>query len=258
MEQKPAEAYNMGSLDKVLDVLEALGQQERMSLSDIIAATDLPKTTVFRTLMALSARGYVETGPDRTGFQLGIRLLTLCNTLLRRLDVRTIAMPRMRELETQFGDTVNLAVLRNDQVVYVEVLPGHYTVRMVESSGAIGPWYSTSLGKALVAFLPVPEREDLLQRTPLTAHTPNTIIDPDLLREELIGIRQRGYSTDREETELGAVAVGAPILNADGDPVAALSVCGISVRWAADAFAHVGQAVALSARQITQALRDRR
>jgi IclR family acetate operon transcriptional repressor len=159
----------------------------------------------------------------------------------------------MRQLLEMFGETVNLGVLRDGEVFYLEILESAHSFRMAAAPGTRSPVHSTALGKAIAAFLPPSEVDALIRAKGLAALTPRTITTRAALKRELTRIRARGYSEDNAETELEASCVGAPILGARGDVVGAISLSGPASRMRPIKRA-AGQALLAACQAISRAL----
>ncbi|MCC6313913.1 MAG: IclR family transcriptional regulator [Thermomicrobiales bacterium] len=226
----------MPALRKGLAVLETLaGASDGLSMADIQRRTGLNKTRAFRLLRALAESGYVEQDPDTRRYALGVHLLELGAAARRRLDIAAVSQPFMIELRDAFQETVNLGVMADGGIVYVAMQESPHGLRMAATVGARDPLHATSIGKAMLAFLPDDERDAAIAALlPLAAPSPRTITNPGVLRAELAAIRARGYAVDDEENEIGARCVGAPILGASGRPIAALSVSGPTGRIGRD------------------------
>src|SRR5262249_54936099 len=124
------------------------------------------------------------------------------------------------------GETVNLGILDGHQVLYVDVMQSTHTFRLASEVGSRRPLHCTSLGKAMAAYLPAQELQDLLKSIKLERLTPKTIVQRSKFEKDLVRVRQRGYAVDDEEAVLGARCVAAPIADESGKVVAGLSVSG--------------------------------
>jgi DNA-binding IclR family transcriptional regulator len=214
------EKYVVEAVVKALDVLEAFHDSEELPLKEISKRVALNKSRAFRLLYTLCERGYVERGSDGQRYKLGIKLFAHASNLRR--DVKQIAQPYMRQLHLRFNETINLAVLHNGEVLYIDLLESSRAFRMSAMIGSRMPIPNTSLGKALVAFAPEDELRILFDAL--------STWESRKLKSELLVVRRRGYAVDREENEPGVACIGAPILNSAGHAVAAISVSGPSVR----------------------------
>jgi DNA-binding IclR family transcriptional regulator len=209
---------------KALSLLDAFTLQEpSLSLSELMERTGLPRATAFRLLATLEQCGYVVK--DGVDYSLGFKLFVLGNVVAEGLDLRRVAHRHLEALRDATGETVQLAVLENWQIVHLDRAISHQSVAyMVSHVGAILPAYCTALGKALLAY----QGEDLVDAwastQELRRHTANTITTASGLLDELRRIRSRGYSIDDEERELGVRCIGAPVFDRDGHAIAAISL----------------------------------
>jgi len=220
----PADPYLVAPVAKalaVLAVVEDAGQE--VGLSDVARALGLPKTSAFRYLYTLAAAGFVGYGTGRDRYRPGPRLHRgrEGETDVQRL--RELAIPAMSGLRKRFNETINLGVPDRDRVVYVEMIESSRALRMQARIGERHPLNSTSLGKAILAFMPEEERAPLLA-SPLKAMTGRTTTDAAQLRRQLREIARKGYAVEIGENEEGLMCVGVPILERGGRPVAALSL----------------------------------
>jgi DNA-binding IclR family transcriptional regulator len=216
--------YTVEAVVRALDLLEAFQGGEELTLTEIAERVGLNKSRVFRLLHSLAVRGYVERSADGIRYTLGVKLIERAACVRR--DLRQLALPFMQRLHAQFNETVNLAILDRGEVLYIEMLESSHPFRMAAAVGSRSPWHSTALGKAMVAYLPEEERRPLLQAERLVRLTERTLTDRERLARELERVRRQGYAVDEGETERGAACIGAPILNREGRPVAALSLSG--------------------------------
>ena len=222
---KESEAKGTAALGKGIKILTAIAEAPHQltarELSDTIA---LPRPTVYRLLAALIEAGLVRQSATGHTYQLGNTLVAIAHRALEQTDIRDIAHEHLMALRDETGETVHLAILHNDKMLYVDNLDSPERVRMACSLGASVPLHSTAVGKAYLAFLPDAEREAMLMQMPLTQVTGQSITSPDTLRLEIAATRLRGWATDQEETERDIFCFGAPVLNREGRPVAGISI----------------------------------
>jgi DNA-binding IclR family transcriptional regulator len=246
--------YYIEVLGKALDVLDAFvqGPDSRHTLQEISQLTKLNKNTVFRILYTLAEHGYVTK--ENQAYELGPKVLDLGGAKLRRTDLVPTAEPYLDRLRETFGETVNLGVMEEGGIRYVAVRESHERFRLAERVGGRDHLHCTALGKAHLAFMPFEEVRQLLRQHGMPRLTAKTITSVTALRKDLDATRQRGYSIDDEESMLGAFCVGAPILNAAGRPVAAISISGPTVRFHQQHVAASGAALIGSAGEIRKKL----
>jgi DNA-binding IclR family transcriptional regulator len=215
------------ALRKGMTLLDLLAAHGPMSMAELQRASGLNRTMTFRLLRALSEAGYVVHDPVQKRYALGFRLLQLGAAVSDRLEIVTLARPLLAALRDETEETVNLGVLDGNEIVYLAMQESPLGLRMAARLGGRDPAHSTSLGKAILAYLPATERERVVESLlPLRALTPATLIEPESLAHDLARTRERGHALDDEENEVGARCVGVPVLDAQGRPLAGLSVSG--------------------------------
>jgi DNA-binding IclR family transcriptional regulator len=252
--ERGAPDYSIAVLDRALDVLEALAEAADglpLGVTEIARRVGTTKSAAFRILSNLERRGYVSKDPVTARYALGTRLAYLGERSLGALDLRASARPALEELHRRFGETVNLAVRDDNEVVYVDMIESGHGLRMAARVGSRDYLHSTALGKAILAFLPHDERDRLL-RGPLPARTARTMTDPDRLRTELGRVRERGVAEDRNENEVGARCLGAPIFDHRGMVIGALSVSAPESRLDDARAELVGDAVRVAAAEVSR------
>lgn len=212
-------------------ILEELSTSGRLNLNEITVRTRVPKSTVFRILSTLHHLGYVLRDESKRAYAISPSLADLANDTASADALRHAALPHMLSLRDEFGETVNLGHLRLDKVIYLEVVPSEYALRLNEKPGASVWAHASAMGKCILADAPLEVVAGILDRRELPALTPHTITDPEEIRHELRRVRERGYAFDREETTLLATCVAVPIRDAQGRAVAAMSISGPCSRF---------------------------
>lgn len=215
---------------KTFKVIELLNQNREMALKDISELSSLPKPTTFRILDTLQSLGYVDQDSETQRFSLGARFLVLIKQSGPIADVISLAEPYMEQLLKAYGETINLARLSDNQVIYVRILQSGHSFRISDSIGDRAHVHSTAIGKAIAAFLPKEALNAILRHTSFPAFTRKTITDEATLRKHLAQVREQGYAIDDEEGHDGVLCIGAPIFNKDHLPFAALSISMPKVR----------------------------
>jgi IclR family acetate operon transcriptional repressor len=205
------------------------------------------KSRTFRLLQTLGERGYVDRCAEGARYRLGARLFERAANV--RSDIRQLARPFMKSLHERFNETVNLGVLKDGDVLYLDILETSRPFRMTATVGCRMPAHKTALGKAMLAGLPE-ARSGHAVRPRLPAARP---AQRQKLQVELVRVRRQGYAIDDEENEPGVACIGAAIMDAAGIPVAALSVSG-PARRILGARKEIAQAVAASCFGISTSL----
>jgi DNA-binding IclR family transcriptional regulator len=204
---------------------------EGMSLGELSELTSINRSTAYRLLSQLHAVGCLER-VGRGRYRIGQALFHLGLLAPQPLELRTACDPAMSRLASETGETINLAVLDQTEILILHVIESAHEFRMAAKVGRRLPFYLTALGKAIAAFLPQESLETLLHSLPgpLESRAPNSIRDLTLLREDLDRTRERGYSVDNEEVVAGVRAVAAPIFKGTGEVRASISLSAPSSR----------------------------
>jgi IclR family KDG regulon transcriptional repressor len=243
----------LSSVATAVRLLKAFSEQQtEIGISDLARRLGVAKSTVHRLAVTLVADGMLEQNPDSGKYRLGISLFRLGSLVRRRMSVSNEARPLLRELREKVNETVHLAVLDGNEIMYVYNLESTQAIRMRSDVGVRKPAYCTAEGLAILAFQPQSVIESVVGAG-LTARTPQTITDADKLRRALETVRQRGCAVEDEESELGMRCIAAPLRNDAGEVVAAIGLAGPVSRLSKKALAtyvpHVIEtAAAISAR----------
>lgn len=218
------------SIAKALALLRRVGTAEPpASFSGLLETTGLPKATLHRLLQELVSAGLIRTAPDRT-YRPALALLELAYRAWESIDLKQIAARHVDALWQSTDETVHLAVRDGLEIIYIDKRESPKTLRLFSSVGRRGPLHCTGVGKAILAHLPNPERDEIIERITLSGHTPHTITSRHLLRAEFDRIRADGFARDCEEHEEGIFCVAAPIFDRTGRPVASVSVTAPGIR----------------------------
>lgn len=254
VEKLNAGAASVGVISKVLRILEALqGSSAGLGLKAICDRTGIHKSTAHRFLKHLERERYLIR-TEAGAYLIGPRLSQLSARGNQDATLQAVARPILWELWKSTQETVNLAVLDQGTVLYVDVIESPHEFRLSSRVGTRRSVHVTALGKALAAFLPGERRENILNSISFQPATPRTIGNMVQFRQELEKIRRQGYAVDDEEAVQGARCVSAPILDSDGEPVAAVSVSGPVTRVSPNQVNALAGAVITAARTISAAM----
>lgn len=219
------------SLEKALDVLDAVAaSSEGLSQAQLGERMALPRTTLYRLLAALVARGMLRRDPQRRVYCLGLRCFEMARQAYGTPDLAAAASMELRNLRDLTGETSYLAVQDGLEVLSLERCDGAHGKRSAAALGERKPMHCTSQGKAILSALDEKTREDVIRQIPLRPMTPLTITDRRRLQAELRISAARGYAVDDEEIVLGVRCVGAPIVDNAGCVRGAISVAGPTYR----------------------------
>jgi DNA-binding IclR family transcriptional regulator len=230
------------ALERVLLLLDAFtADDHELTLAELVRRTDLPKSTVHRMLGELVGLRLLErSGP---GYRLGGRLFELGMRASVERGLMEVAIPYMEDLYERTHETVHLGVREGTEVVYVAKIGGHRQAAAPSRVGGRMPLYCTALGKALLAFGPDGVVDEVVAAG-LERRTPRTLVAPGVLRRQLGTIRGAGVSYEHEESTVGISCVAAPVLGAEEQVIAAVSVTGPVTRFRPETAASAVKAAA--------------
>jgi IclR family KDG regulon transcriptional repressor len=250
---KPTARKKIESVQRALDILNLFNNGHvEIGNAEIAKMLGLPIGTASGLIYTLKINNYLDQNPANRKYRLGLKLAERAAVLLDQLDLRKVAATLLEELRDWCGESVNLAVRDGNEVVYIERMFGDHSLGIRSELGRRGSLHSTSLGKAIVSFLPEIDRQTILDRYTFYPVTPFTIIDREAFIKELNIIRQRGYAIDEQENELGGRCVGAPILDRFDYPIAAISISVPIQRFPEEDVEKYGKKLIATSRTISQ------
>ncbi len=219
--------YNIRVLDRAVSILQTLSDGKPRTLVELGEAVELNNSTTFRLLAALASHNYVERDEATGKYTLGLACLELARSYQMNNQIQRAALPEMEALRDETGETIHLAILDRMEVVYLEKLHGFHAIGLMSSHvGARLLAYCTGLGKLLMAYLDEERVRAHYDKAGFIRFTSTTITDMDTLLQELRAIRARGYAFDWGEHEADVRCVAAPIFDAHGKTIAAISIAG--------------------------------
>ncbi|MEU9238962.1 IclR family transcriptional regulator [Streptomyces sp. NPDC048385] len=219
------------SVDRAISVLEILAQRGEAGVSEVAAEIDVHKSTAFRLLGALEARGLVEQSGERGKYSLGFGIVRLAGAVTGRIDVTQQGRQVCERLAEEIGETVNIAVMQEHYAINLHQVRGTAAVTAHNWVGQLTPLHATSSGKIMLAHRPAAERAALISDGGLKKLTPLTISSKAKLEKNLAEARERGYACTLEELEIGLHAMAAPIRDREGVVIASISASGPSYRF---------------------------
>ena len=230
MKIRRSKSAPVGVVGKVIQILERLDQAPRgLLLREIVALTGINKSTAYRFLSHLENEGYVFR--DHNGYYVvGPKLTKLGNGVSYQATICRTSEETLGKLRDQTGETVNLAVLDQTEILYLSVFQSHHTFRMVSEVGRRRPLHSTALGKAILAYLLPAQQEKIIDSLHFERMTSQTIVSGKELHEDLLKVHRRGYALDNEEAVVGACCIAVPLLTQKQTVIGAISISGPIVR----------------------------
>ena len=199
------------AVSRAIALLKAFTPEKpKMGLAELADVISLNKTTAHRLLAALEWDGLVARDAARGTYQLGPAVIAMGSQALLTSDLRARIRPTLEHLALESGETATFEVKSGDCMLVLDGVLGSFRISASLDLGTQWPMHACSTGKCLLAHMPEAEVKLILSR-PLQGYTPQTITQPEILREELVHIRERGYAVAREELEPDYVAVSAPL-----------------------------------------------
>lgn len=213
------------ALDRAFRILDVLSEVPTVDAATLRERAGLPKSTLYELLASLEELGAIIRTEDNR-YSLGLRLVEFGEAARERLRIREIAAPYLQALSERFDETIHLTVVDRDEVLYVDCFESSRRFRTYSVIGVRAPLHCTAVGKAIFAGMDDENIDRLLRERPLERFTETTITGIEEMREELLRIRDRGYSIDEGEHEPGIRCIGAAVTGKNGQPYASISVSG--------------------------------
>lgn len=208
-------------LERVFMVLQYFTERREWSLSDLVKATTLPKSSVYRLVQMLVRLEILRELPDTRGYGLGVRGMGLAQGLVGAQGETALVFPELWDLAQRTGESVNLGVPVTQGMMYIQRIRSAAMLQVDSPPGTVVPYHCTAMGKAYWACAGHPV--DALPG-PLVAFTPAMVTDPGRLEREFAEIRAHGYAVDRGEHLVGVWRLGAPLRDRSGQVVAAIGM----------------------------------
>lgn len=242
------------SVMRAISVLKAFTDEKpEWNLTPLAKALGLNKATTYRLLTALESEALVTRDPQSDRYRLGPAIVTLGGRALRANNLRAASHGELQALASETNETASLEVLHGAEVLVLDEIIGVHVMTGAQSIGSRWPAHATSTGKALLASLSKEQIRRLLPM-PFPAYTPQTITSLQALWDDLEAVRCRGYAVACEELEVGLLAIAAPVVNFDGETVAAISIAGPTHRLTAQRESQLGALVRDHAQRISRRL----
>jgi IclR family transcriptional regulator, KDG regulon repressor len=241
--RRPKSDYMIHTVRNALRVLEEFRDEAELGVTELARRLGLHKNNVFRILATLEQQGYVEQVGENEAYRLGVRCLELGRAYGASRSLLRLARPVLEELVRRSGESAHLGELRDFEVVHLD---GEQGLQLVQTGLRVGrtlPAHCTALGKVMLAGVRPDEQErfdrEVIAGGGLGARTARTLTDRDKLLEHLHGVSAQGFAVDMEECERGLCCAAAPVFDASGRLVAAVSISGPAFRLPEDALQRV-------------------
>lgn len=221
--------YILQSVDNTLQVIELLSQNTDIGVAEISRELGLGKATVFRILTTLENRNFVKKD-GLAKYQLGVKFAFFGSIVQEQFDYVSEIRPFLIELRDTFNETAHTAMIDGENIVFVDKVLAKSTIQMSSKIGAKLPAYCTGTGKVLLAQKSFEEINKYLSEVELNELTRYTITSKEELKERLIKIKEDGYGSDIEESEVGLVCFAVPVYDYTNKVVLAISISGPAER----------------------------
>jgi DNA-binding IclR family transcriptional regulator len=240
------------AVERALDVLSCFSSETpELTMTQIAEQTGINKSTVHRYLATLEGKRFVERNPSTGIYKLGIRSLQMAYLTLEHNKLRRLASTYLRQLCEQYLENVNLAVLDEADVIYIDIVESPQRVKLAAAVGQRLPAFSTASGKAILACLPREKVERILDQG-MRAYTPHTIQSREAYFEDMRRSYERGFAISEQEYEEGINAVAAPIFLGNNEPVGSVSIAGPSYRFTRERMLEIGAKIVGTAQEIAR------
>ncbi|MEK6795745.1 MAG: IclR family transcriptional regulator [Spirochaetota bacterium] len=244
--------YAAPAISKMFDIVELMARENRaFGINELSRALEMPVNTVYRIVMEMEHRGYAEK--SGTGYALGAKFFVLGQIAGSRIDMRTKALPVMKELSEQTGETVHLAILQGDRMVLLDQIETTNPLRIHADTGSILYPHASAFGKCMLAFADEKFMNEYIRKG-LASLTERTITDGGKLRSELSGIRTNGFAFDYEEYLNGVRCIGAPVHGTDTMGIASIGIVAPAYRLSEERMKGIASVVIEASNRISETM----
>jgi DNA-binding IclR family transcriptional regulator len=205
---------------------EIARNRDGIGLAELSKRVGLHNSTTFHLVRTMVALGYVRQLKDSKRYRIGRPLFALAANALDEIEMMSLATPVLEALSRETGESAHFSVRMNDSVVVLARTSGPGAFQMADRVGVVRPAYCTALGKIMLAALSDEQVDDYLERTELTAMTPNTITTAERMRREVTEVRRAGLAIDDGEFDPEARCVALPVRDFTGQVIGALGISG--------------------------------
>ncbi len=255
MRRKQVYDTTVQSVERTLDIIETLSAHKTgVGVTTLSKELKLHKSTVHRLLTTLMLRKYVEQDPETSKYRLGMKLFELGNAVLSKLDIRQHAMPYLRQLWRETGETIQLAIVDQTKVLYVDVLETLERVGVKSNVGERVPLHASAPGKIWLASLPEERLNDVIKMIKFEPLTPYTIDNEQKLLESISEAKRDGYAVDNQENSADLISVAAAVRNYRGRVIACIAITSPALRMSQERIKELGEKIKAAAHRISQSM----
>ncbi|ELZ1259792.1 DNA-binding transcriptional regulator KdgR [Vibrio fluvialis] len=229
--EKSTQPEAVSSVLKVFSILQALGEQKEIGVSELSQRLMMSKATTYRFLQTMKSMGFVAQEGEADKYKLTLKLFELGAKSLEYVDLIELADKEMRYISEQTNEALHLGSLDENAIIYIHKIDSGYNLRMQSRIGRRNPLYSTAIGKVLLAEREEQFVRDTLEGVEFIKHTDRTLENVEQLLEELALVRTQHYAEDNEEQEPGLRCIAAPVYDRFGHVIAGLSMSLPTIRF---------------------------
>ena len=243
------------SVDRALVIIETLAEDdEGYRLSDLAVRTGLSTSTVHRLLATLEKRRFVQFDRTESKWHVGAQSFSVGATFTRRRNFTAQAMPYLRKLRDQTRETANLAVVDDESIIVLTRVESREIMRSLTKVGGRVAMVASGVGKAVLATYSNEDVSAIIHHHGMPRMTEKSVVRPGDLFKELEKIRRQGFAIDDEEACMGLRCIASVVYNDCSEPLAAISVSGMTSRLTDERLPQLGQTVREVAAELTVAL----
>ena len=247
------------SVDRALQIIETLAEDdEGYRLTDLAIRTGLSPSTAHRLLTTLENRRFVQFDREASKWHIGAQSFVVGSTFMHRRNFAAQALPYLRKLRDQTRETANLAIVDDESIIVVSRIESREVMRSLTKVGGRVAMSVSGIGKAVLATYSDADVTAIIRREGMPRLTEKSIVRPGELFKELQIVRRQGYAVDNEEARVGLRCVAAVIFNDCSEPLAAISVSGMTDRLNDERVPEIGAIVRQVAAELTSELRTTR
>ncbi|EML1935212.1 DNA-binding transcriptional regulator KdgR [Providencia vermicola] len=231
MVDKVTQTDAVSSVVKVFSILNALGEQKEIGVSELSQRLLMSKATTYRFLQTMKQLGYVAQEGEADKYSLTLKLFELGAKSLEYVDLIEIADKEMQHIGQLTHEAVHLGAFDDNAIIYIHKIDSSYNLRMYSRVGRRNPLYCTAIGKVLLAWQDEATVNSILENVEFVKKTATTILSSEQFMRELAEVRKLHYAQDREEQELGLRCIAVPVYDRLGHVIAGLSISFPTIRF---------------------------
>ena len=244
------------TLSRGLEMLELLSEHpEGMELHQIAKTMQMPKSSAFNLIHTLMQYKYLRKIDNSSRYQLGLKLFEVGSAAVNHVEVTSVIRQYMADISRACNETMHCGILSGLDVLYIDKMESTQSIRMSSHVGVRMPLHATAMGKAFLSCFTEDEVRSMYDGRELLSLTPHTVTDMGVLLRQLEAVRQSGYATETQESNLNVSCIGVAIRDRDDRPAYALSISAPSFRMGENEMAAYGQMLLRAQRKIQRVLR---